>query len=449
MLVRLRKHTRQEMVRKPRGLDELERWKATELRNFLLYFGPFVLKNQMEKRYYEHFLKLSIAVSILASPRLCQVELALAEKLLREFVLDAEDLYDSYEVARKRAIRAEERSDVTSEPEANIKRTRRPPRPLDDYLTESSSDEDPTTEESTPSDHMEFLDEPPQAPLPRNSGSQSIGAREKDCDGNVVCKTGRAETTSSNCTPQPCKNVLLTVLRELKHIKVQLTSQALILSRIERKVNGDAPAAMTEPARPQDMPVYPVGTDEELARLEASLKNEAIFAMLDSEAHTAVYILNRCLFIFMLAAIVTQELCDVLNQDGRVRICGDFKVTINPVATVEKYLLPRIDLWLALSRGQRFSKLDLRDAYQQLVLQDAARKYVTISTTMGLFQYTRLPFGMASAPAIFQREIDNLFRGMRHVAVCLDDILVTGTDDGDLMQSLRRVQPLKWRTIQL
>ncbi|CAN7948367.1 unnamed protein product, partial [Ixodes pacificus] len=187
---------------------------------------------------------------------------------------------DSYEVARKRAIRAEERSDVTSEPEANVKRTRRPPRPLDDYLTESSSDEDQTTEEPTPSDHMEFLDEPPQAPLPRNSGSQSIGAREKDY-GNRLCKTGRAETTSSsNCTPQPCKNVLLTVLRELEHIKVQLTSQALTLSRIERKVNGDAPAAMTEPVRPQDIPVYPVGTDEELALLEASLKNEAIFGML-------------------------------------------------------------------------------------------------------------------------------------------------------------------------
>ncbi|EEC16206.1 hypothetical protein IscW_ISCW011925 [Ixodes scapularis] len=130
----------------------------------------------------------------------------------------------------------------------------------------------------------------------------------------------------------------------------------------------------------------------------------------------------------------------VLKRDGRVRICGDFKVTINPVATVEKYPLPRVeDLWSALSGGQKFSKLDLRDAYQQLVLQDAARKYVTISTTMGLFQYTRLPFGVASAPAIFQREMGNLFRGMRHVAVYLDDILVTGTDDGDHLQNLRKV----------
>ncbi|KAM7309441.1 uncharacterized protein ISCGN_013072 [Ixodes scapularis] len=130
----------------------------------------------------------------------------------------------------------------------------------------------------------------------------------------------------------------------------------------------------------------------------------------------------------------------VLKRDGHVRICGDFKVTINPVATVEKYPLPRVeDLWSALSGGQKFSKLDLRDGDQQLVLQDAARKYVTISATMGLFKYTRLPFGLASAPAIFQREMDNLFRGMRHVAVYLDDILVTGTDDGDHLQNLRKV----------
>ncbi|XP_037572404.1 uncharacterized protein K02A2.6-like [Dermacentor silvarum] len=130
----------------------------------------------------------------------------------------------------------------------------------------------------------------------------------------------------------------------------------------------------------------------------------------------------------------------VLKRDGSVRNCGDFKVTINPVATVEKYPPPRIEvLWSALSGGQKFTKLDLRDAYHQLVLQDASRKYVTISTTLGLFQYTRLPFGVASAPAIFQREMDNLFRGMRHLAVYLDDILVTGTDDGDHLQNLHNV----------
>lgn len=95
---------------------------------------------------------------------------------------------------------------------------------------------------------------------------------------------------------------MVTVLRELERIKVQLTSQALTLSRIERKVNGDDPAAMAELVQPQDMPVYPVGTDEELALLEASLKNEAIFAMLVSSTliHSGflAHVCNNTIHIF-------------------------------------------------------------------------------------------------------------------------------------------------------
>ena len=58
---------------------------------------------------------------------------------------------------------------------------------------------------------------------------------------------------------------------------------------------------------------------------------------------------------------------------------------------------------------------------------------------MGLFQYTRLPFGVSSAPAIFQREMENLFRGLPHVAVYFDDILVTGTSDSDHLHNPRCV----------
>ncbi|XP_070389386.1 uncharacterized protein [Dermacentor albipictus] len=50
----------------------------------------------------------------------------------------------------------------------------------------------------------------------------------------------------------------------------------------------------------------------------------------------------------------------VLKRYGSVKICGDFKVTLKPVATFEKYPLPRIeDIWSALSGGQKFTKLDL------------------------------------------------------------------------------------------
>ena len=54
-----------------------------------------------------------------------------------------------------------------------------------------------------------------------------------------------------------------------------------------------------------------------------------------------------------------------------------------------------------LAGGQKFSKLDLSHAYQQILLDDDSQSFVTINTHLGLFQYTRVPFGIASAPALF------------------------------------------------
>lgn len=111
-------------------------------------------------------------------------------------------------------------------------------------------------------------------------------------------------------------------------------------------------------------------------------------------------------------------------------------MTVNLVALLETYPVPRVE---TLSGGQKFTKWDLRDAYQQIPLDVESRKFVTIKTHMGLFQYTRLPFGVSSAPAIFLREIENLFRGQPKVAVYFDDIIITGVDDADHIKNLRGV----------
>ena len=85
-----------------------------------------------------------------------------------------------------------------------------------------------------------------------------------------------------------------------------------------------------------------------------------------------------------------------------MRICGDYKVTINRSSKLESYPIPKVeDLFTALSGGKTFSKLDLSHAYQQLILEEESRKFTTISTHKGLFQYKRLPFGFALAPTIF------------------------------------------------
>ena len=69
--------------------------------------------------------------------------------------------------------------------------------------------------------------------------------------------------------------------------------------------------------------------------------------------------------------------------------------------------------------------MDLLHAYQQLQLDDQSKDYVVINTHEGLFRYARLPFGVASAPAIFQCNMESLLNGVPGVAVYQDDILIS------------------------
>ena len=130
----------------------------------------------------------------------------------------------------------------------------------------------------------------------------------------------------------------------------------------------------------------------------------------------------------------------VEKSDGSIRICGDFKVTVNPVLNTDIYPQPRREeLFAELAHGEKFSKIDLASAYLQMEVDYESRKYLTINTQKGLFQYNRLPFGIASAPAIFQRTIETLLKGIPGVLVYQDDILVTGPNDGAHLQSLHEV----------
>lgn len=130
----------------------------------------------------------------------------------------------------------------------------------------------------------------------------------------------------------------------------------------------------------------------------------------------------------------------VLKKDGSIRICGDYKVTINQASQVDSYPLPRIDdLFASLSGGKKFSKLDLAHAYQQIPLDDASKKLVAINTHKGLFQYNRLPFGVSAAPSLFQRTMETLLRGLPGVCLFLDDILVSGENDQQHLTNLSAV----------
>ena len=128
----------------------------------------------------------------------------------------------------------------------------------------------------------------------------------------------------------------------------------------------------------------------------------------------------------------------VLKKDrSGVRICGDFRQTVNPVSRLDRYPIPRVeDLLATLAKGESFSKIDLSHAYQQLPLDEESRQYVVINTHKGLFRYTRLPFGVSSAPGIFQRVI---IQGIPGVVAYLDDILITGSTYAEHLAALKEV----------
>lgn len=129
----------------------------------------------------------------------------------------------------------------------------------------------------------------------------------------------------------------------------------------------------------------------------------------------------------------------VVKPNGDIRICGDFKVTINPQLDIPEHPLPiPNDLLAMLNGGKTFSKLDLSQAYTQVELDEESKDFVVINTHLGLFRYNRLPYGVSSAPAIFQSIMDKILQGL-NVPCLLDDILIATESPSENVDLLTRV----------
>ena len=70
----------------------------------------------------------------------------------------------------------------------------------------------------------------------------------------------------------------------------------------------------------------------------------------------------------------------------------------------------------------------MSQAYAQLELDEDSKEFTVINTQKGLFKYNRLCFGISSAPGIFQREMERLFRNYPGVFCYLDDILISASN---------------------
>ena len=92
----IRKTYPQEFHRIPISIEHIKKWKAVELRSFLLYSGPAILKGNLSPEKYEHFLYLHFAIRILVSPTLCREHSTLAGDFLKYFVFNFGKIYGEH-----------------------------------------------------------------------------------------------------------------------------------------------------------------------------------------------------------------------------------------------------------------------------------------------------------------------------------------------------------------
>ena len=134
----------------------------------------------------------------------------------------------------------------------------------------------------------------------------------------------------------------------------------------------------------------------------------------------------------------------VPKKEGKVRICVDLK-PLNEGVLREIHPLPQVDETLARLAGARiFSKLDANSGFWQIPLAKNSQKLTTFVTPFGRYYFTKMPFGISSAPEHFQKRMSTILSGLDGVLCLMDDILVFAKDevehDRRLKEVLQRIQ---------
>ena len=102
----------------------------------------------------------------------------------------------------------------------------------------------------------------------------------------------------------------------------------------------------------------------------------------------------------------------VPKRDGTQRICIDYR-KINQVLVKDSHPLPRIDdIFATLGNSKYFSTLDLKSGYHQISVAPKDREKTAFCTRTSLYEFNRLPFGLASGPGIFMRMISRALHGI-------------------------------------
>ena len=137
----------------------------------------------------------------------------------------------------------------------------------------------------------------------------------------------------------------------------------------------------------------------------------------------------------------SSPVCMVKKKDGTYRYCIDYR-RVNAVTRKDAFPVPHVKDALDSLRGARyFATIDMLSGYWQMPMTERAKACSAFCTRRGLFQFTRMLFGLSNAPASFCRLMQIIFKDMLHKCcfVYLDDIIVFASSPEQLIERLNAV----------
>ena len=121
----------------------------------------------------------------------------------------------------------------------------------------------------------------------------------------------------------------------------------------------------------------------------------------------------------------------LVSKPGKLRICMDPR-DLNRAIKREHYQMPTIEeIATRLSGARVFTVVDAKNGFWQVELDEETSRLTTFNTPFGRYRWKRMPFGISSAPGVWQRKMHETIEGLDGVEVIADDFLITGKDDAE------------------
>ena len=197
---------------------------------------------------------------------------------------------------------------------------------------------------------------------------------------------------------------------EMKFLaKLQKTFPTVFDDELGKCLNYEAKITLKTGAKPIFRKARPVAyaTLPDVAKEIARLEKASVIERTDNSLFAAPVVVVR-------------------KSNGTIRLCADYSTGLNAEIEDDTYPLPTAeDIFSTLNGGKFFSKIDLSEAYLQVPVEESSQKLLTINTTKGLYKMKRLPFGIKTAPSIFQRLMDTMTADLEGTTAYLDDIIIT------------------------